>query len=83
MKTLNKWNKPDKYYEGPRIVKFIGTGSWMVVARAWGKEGMGCYCSVGTVLVWKGEKVLDGGDGCPQMGIPVYSMPLNCALKTS
>lgn len=38
-------------------------------------------CNGHGVSVWEDEKVLemDGGDGCPTMG--VYLTPLNCALQ--
>ena len=43
----------------------------MVFARGWGAEGMGSYCSMGTVSVLQDAGVLvlelDGGDGCTTM----------------
>ena len=38
--------------------------SGIVVARGWGKRGMGSYCLIG-VSVWEYKNVLelDGGDG--------------------
>ena len=44
MISETNWSQKDKsfyLYEVPRIVKFIGTESNMVVARGWREGGMG------------------------------------------
>lgn len=38
----------------------------MVIARAWGEQGMVRWCLMGSQFVWEDEEVLEmDADGCP------------------
>ena len=66
---------PVSSYEGPRLVKFIGTEGQQCLPH-WGKGGVGRQCLMGTV--WGDEKVLEmdaGNIGCATVGM--YLLPLN------
>ena len=69
------WSQKDKCHmiplnEVPRVVKFIGTESTMVIVRGCRIVGMRSYCLMGIEFqVFKLKRVLkmDGGDGCTTM----------------